>query len=748
MIESGETQSNSTGFLLQVLQELDPRRLVPSLTSGLVVGLIEIIVAISLAALIFTGELSGFVANGIGLALLSAIITSIAVALFSSLPGTVGGNQEAPAAILAVIAAAIVSTMPAEANAQETFVTVVAAIGLATVLTGTFLLALGYFKLGDLARFLPYPVVGGFLAGTGWLLVTGAIGMMADTPFSLRELPALLQPEILVRWLPGLIFAIAMLLISRRFDHFLLMPALVLGAIVLFYVAVGLFGFSTSELSAQGWLLGPFPEERLWLPLSLADLAHVKWSVIWGQAANIATILIVSVVALLLNASGLELTTKRDVELNRELQAAGVGNFLAGLAAGIVGFQQLGLSTLNYKLGATSRLTGLVEAGLCGLALFLGASFLPFLPKVIVGGLLLFLGLSFLFEWVYQTWFKFPKIDYFIILLILVVIATVGFLEGVAVGIGAAVIMFVVNYSWINVVKHELSGATFRSRVNRSSRQRRILQQQGHQLYILQLQGFIFFGTARNLLNQVCQRLREPDLPAVRFVLLDFCEVTGLDSTAMLSFAKMKHLAESQDIILIITSPSAQIRRQLEIGGLREEEAGIVRIFPDLDHGLEWCETQILLAEDAKEEDRTLQEQLEELLNGSVDIANLLKYFEQQLVDAGHYLMKQGDPPDDLFFIESGQVTARLEISGSEPIRLETMRGGRVVGEIGFYLGQARTASVVADEPSVIYRLSSSSLQDMEKRDPEVASIFHQIIVHLLAERAAHLINAVEALRH
>ena len=747
MIESGETQSNNTGLLLQVLGEVDPRRLVPSLTSGLVVGLIEIIVAISLAALIFAGELSDFVANGIGLALLSAIITSIAVALFSSLPGMVGGNQEAPAAILAVIAAAIVSTMPAEASAQEAFVTVAAAIGLTTVLTGTFLLALGHFKLGDLARFLPYPVVGGFLAGTGWLLVTGAIGMMTDTAFSLGEPPALLQPEILVRWLPGLIFAIGMLLISRRFDHFLLMPALVLGAIVLFYVAVGLFGFSTSELSGQGWLLGPFPEERLWLPFSLADLAHVKWSVIWGQAANIATILIVSVVALLLNASGLELTTKQDVELNRELQAAGVGNFLVGLTAGIVGFQQLGLSTLNHKLGATSRLTGLVEAGLCGLALFLGASFLPFFPKVVVGGLLLFLGLSFLFEWVYQTWFKFPKIDYFIIILILVVIATVGFLEGVAVGIGAAVIMFVVNYSWINVVKHELSGVTFRSRVNRSSRQRRILQRQGHQLYILRLQGFIFFGTASNLLNQVRQRLRKPDLPAVRFVLLDFCEVTGLDSTAMLSFAKMKQLAESQDIILIITSPSAQIRRQLEIGGLREE-GGIVRIFPDLDHGLEWCETQILLAEDGKEEDRSLQEQLEELLNGSVDMAKLLKYFEQQKVDAGHYLMKQGDPPDDLFFIESGQVTAQLEISGSEPIRLETMRGGRVVGEIGFYLGQARTASVVADEPSVIYRLSSSSLQDMEKRDPEVASIFHQIIVYLLAERAAHLINAVDALRH
>jgi SulP family sulfate permease len=150
---------------------------------------------------------------------------------------------------------------------------------------------------------------------------------------------------------------------------------------------------------------------------------------------------------------------------------------------------------------------------------------------------------------------------------------------------------------------------------------------------------------------------------------------------------------------------------------------------------------------DPDEEDRTLQEQLEELLNRAVDVAGLLKYLERQRVDAGHYLMNQGDPPDDLYFIESGQVTARLELPGQEPVRLETMRGGHVVGEIGFYLGHTRTAAVVADEPSIIYRLSASALQEMEKNDPEAASIFHQIIVDLLAERVTHLINVVNALQ-
>lgn len=100
----------------------------------------------------------------------------------------------------------------------------------------------------------------------------------------------------------------------------------------------------------------------------------------------------------------------------------------------------------------------------------------------------------------------------------------------------------------------------------------------------------------------------------------------------------------------------------------------------------------------------------------------------------------------DLYFVETGQVTARVEDPGREPVRLETMQGGRVVGEIGFYLGNPRTAAVVTDEPSTIYRLSRSALQQMEKTDPEVASTFHQIIVHLVTERLTHLINTVQAL--
>ena len=94
-----------------------------------------------------------------------------------------------------------------------------------------------------------------------------------------------------------------------------------------------------------------------------------------------------------------------------------------------------------------------------------------------------------------------------------------------------------------------------------------------------------------------------------------------------------------------------------------------------------------------------------------------------------------------------GQVTSQLENPGEQPVRLETMRGGRIVGEIGFYLGTPRSAAVKADEPTRAYRLTRQALAAMEQTDPESATAFHRLIAQLLSARALHLIQSVEALQ-
>ena len=143
-------------------EETRSERLVPALTSGVLMGITEVMFALSLGSLIFSGELAPFLPYGIGMALVSATVMLIGLSAASSVPGVIGSTQDSAAVILAVIAAGLAGTLSA-AGAQDKLTTVLVSIAVTTLLTGILFLALGLYKLGKLVRFIPYPVVGGFL---------------------------------------------------------------------------------------------------------------------------------------------------------------------------------------------------------------------------------------------------------------------------------------------------------------------------------------------------------------------------------------------------------------------------------------------------------------------------------------------------------------------------------------------------------------------------------------------------------
>ena len=238
-----------------------------------------------------------------------------------------------------------------------------------------------------------------------------------------------------------------------------------------------------------------------------------------------ATILILSVIALLLNTSGLEVTAHRDIDLNRELVTAGLANLVGGLGGSAVGYQTLGLSSLAYRLGARSRLVSIIAGLVCGVALLFGASLFSYIPKLLLGGMLLYVGLTFLVEWLVDARRFLPTIDYVLVWIILLIIAGVGFLPGIGAGIAIAAVLFVITYSRVDIVRHALSGESFQSNVDRPKAHRDLLAQQGGQIFILRLQGFIFFGTIQAILNRIRQRLVDVHQPKLGFIVLDFQRV-------------------------------------------------------------------------------------------------------------------------------------------------------------------------------------------------------------------------------
>jgi len=717
--------------------------IVPSIIAGVIGGIIKIVAAMAFSALIFTGTLAAYLPQGIGIVLFGFLLFAVISTFTASYPVNINTPQDIPIAIIALIATTVMANSGKDWDAETTFQFIFVTIALTSILVGIFFFILGTLKLGKLVRFIPYPVVGGFLAGTGWLIVKFAFIMTAGMGLSLDNVVSLFDQATLLKWFPGLIFGLIMLISSRYTKHYLLIPALIAIGITSFYAIMFFYGFSYTDLESNGYLLGPFPEGGLFQGLPLKYLSDFKWSIFLEQLPAIGTMMILNTISVLFNYSGLEIIIKKDLDLDQELKTTGIGNIIAGLGGAPPGHLSLGGTLLSISIGSKSKLTNIIIALLCALTLFFGSEVLSFFPRIILGGLLFNLGLSFLVDWLYSTWSRVPKIDYTIILLIFLVIGTVGFLEGIITGLLMSVVLFVVSYSKVEIIKHELTGKTFHSNVERSESLKKIIDDSGDQTLILPLQGFIFFGSANRLLERIKLHLQSQNEKNIKYLVFDFKQVTGVDSSTINSFNKLRILAELNNFQVLFCNLTPQIISQFEAEGLFADSMDLFLKFDDLDHGMEWCEEEII--SETTIGSNKQKEEIDEIKLFEEKFADLLTYFESKDINQNTTLIEQGNDPEGLYFIKSGRVTVELRSSNNK-IRLKSMGTGTVVGEVSLYLKTQATASVISNTACETYFLSHENFEKLNKEDPERAAELHTYIVKLLSDRLAKSNATIQAL--
>jgi len=728
-----------------IKKNFHPSILLPGFTAGLINAIILISVELSFAALIFSGDLQEFLPRGIGIMLMGTVIISIIISLTSSLAGMIGVPQDTPAALMALVTAGIAATLKGRAP-EVIYSTAIGAIIFASLLTGVLFILLGWFKTSAFVRYIPYPVVGGFLAGTGYLLTKGALGVMVDVPLTFATLPEFFRPDVLWHWLPGVLFGITLFLILRRHNHFLIMPGAIAAGTILFYIYIFFAGISISQASAGGWMLGPFPQGGLFKLYTLDNVAMIQWPAIFGHFDTFITLFGLSVISLLLNASGLEVIYKKDIDLDRELISAGGATLVGGLFGSPVGYQTLGFSALAQRFNVQSRLVGVVTGVLCGLALFFGASVLSYFPKPVLGGILFMLGISFMAEWLIDYYKLLPRMDYILIWVMLIIIGLFGFLQAIGAGIVIAAILFVVSYGSVSVIKSAVAGDFFHSYVERSKRHKKVLAEKGAQIYILRLQGYIFFGSIQRVLQDIHERISLKDAQPLKYLVLDFKAVNRLDSSAIFGMTRLKQSIEANDIVMTWTNLSDEVGTQMENGALLQNEGESFSIQPTLEYGVEWCESK-LLEKEAKENKVDFVDSILSYMSHSFPgMKRVEQYIEKETIQAGEYLIRQGEASNDLFFIESGLLTVEFEASNGKKERLRSVQSGATVGEVAFYLGSVRTASVKAERLSTVYRLTMKTLDKIQKDDPQVAAMLHEWLGRLLAERLADNNRIIELL--
>ncbi|BAS55853.1 MULTISPECIES: SulP family inorganic anion transporter [Leptolyngbya] len=706
----------------------------PNILAGLISGLVCVTYSLSFAALIFSGSLSTHLSAGIYSALISATIVGIAVALKSSFTCAIAGPDSNTSAILALMASAIASQL---SNAPSLLPTVWTMLVISSIVSGIFLIGLNYLQLGQFVRFIPYPVIGGFLAGAGWLIIRGGFVVTTGIALEFENFSALFHLSHLLHWLSAAGFALLLKLVLSRYNHYLVVPAFLLAGFVLTYLVLGSMGISLEQARAEDWLFSASSINQQESFTGLPSVLQIDWRVLWKEIPSLLAMMCVLALSTLLNATGLELISQQDIDINRELKTCGVANLAAGIGGGMVGFLSFNRSVLNRSAGATGRLSGIVASLFCAAFLFLGTEVIAFVPKPLLGGLLFYIGLNSLIEWLYNARKRLPTIEYTLIILILVIIAGSGFLQGVGAGLVIACLIFAVNYSRTPLIHSEMFGNNRPSNFERSFQQQRILRQQGQQIYILCLRGYIFFGTSNTFLNHVRDVLARAKTP-IRYLVFDFHLINGLDSSAVSSFVKLRRFAQQQDLHLVFTHLPPELERQfIQNDCLKVEDDPICRRFPDLDRGIEWCEEQILKAIQLRRRRfLPLTLQIPELLMLSKEeTRQFMSYLEPLQIPENHILFTPGAAADTLYFLENGQMSLLSQSTSGEPKRVRTLSSGTVLGEVEFYQDSVRLVSAIADKGSSLYCLSKQNLQAMQKNHPQLAAAFHQFIAHLLAER-------------
>ena len=260
--------------------------------------------------------------------------------------------------------------------------------------------------------------------------------------------------------------------------------------------------------------------------------------------------------------------------------------------------------------------------------------------------------------------------------------------------------------------------------------------EKGEQIHMLWLQGYLFFGTANALFEHLRELLRRPGRP-IRFVLLDFKMNRGIDSSAVMSFVKIMQMATEQGVTLVFTDLPEEGELLLRRGGFSFGEQTACHLLPDVDRGLEWCENHLLALENAGPDDEPWPQEGEEQRIREVMDA-VLKFAGRLDVDAGYDIFVQGDASDSLCFLQSGRATAWLELVTGERKRLQTMNPGNLLGELGFFLGETRSATVTTDSPATIYMLTKADRERMLQDNPSVAAAFNELVIRVVGKRLVH----------
>ncbi len=621
------------------------------------------------------------------------------------------------------------------------------------MLTGLFsaLLQLAYGLAGGgrLIKFIPYPVVTGYLSGVAVLMALSQLPRLLALPAGAGLAAGLASPS---SWSgPGLIVgltAMFAMVVAPRLTKAVPAPVVGLAAGVTAYWAASLVHPELRTVSGNALVVGRLPGGIAGMWSALGS----RWSGLSGFDAGMfkAAAMPAATLSLLLSVDTLktcvvvDTLTRSRHDSDRELRGQGLGNLAAALLGGAAGAGTMGATLVNINAGGRTRLSGALAGAFTVLTLLLAGPLVAWVPVPALAGILLIV-----------AWRMFDRkslrllrrrstqLDFAVSAAVIVAAVSIDLIAAAGIGIGLAALLFLRDLSRGSVVRRKVRGDAVTSRQRRLPAEREALRELGSAVVLCELQGSLFFGTTDQLLSEL-----DADLKTCRFVILDLKRVQSVDFTAAHMLKQIEdRLHERGGRLLLCQLPQNLPTGQdlesyfAEVGLVKPER--FVSVFGELDAALEWVEDRLLsdagLAPPVSAAPLGLQDiELFRELDAD-ETASVRSILRELSAPAGSAVFRRGEAGDEVFLIRKGRVRILLPLEGGKEHHKEhhvaTFGRRDFFGEVAFLDRGARTADAVALTPTELFALSRARFNDLSRSHPALGAMLFARLSHALALR-------------
>lgn len=695
------------------------------LWSSIVTGVDASLIATALGLM---GALVSF--SSLGPAALPYALGSVTIALvLGGLVGMVVSRDIVivcgPTATGALIVAAMTDQLLRLEGAAVSLEVAVFATTVVTLGGGLIQLALARARLGAALKFIPYPVLMGFVNAVGVSLVVsvvpfalghtglGHLSQIATWFDDWRPASLLVATSgtvagyVAVRWLPRAPSAFIALAFATATHHLIaaVAPAWALGP---------LLPFATID---------PWPAYGR--ALAAPSLGIAGWGIVLQAALTVG---VLNAVFSLLSTAFVVRDEGRPVDGNDLLAKLGTAGVASGLALGMPMAVITSASLVVRQTLGHHRVTNATYLIALALLFWCGGRLFALVPMAAVASSVFVIART---QYDVTTW---PLIRQAMKgraqrattlgpLLVAALVVAVGAFRSLAaalsVGALAAVCLLAIEMRR-NVVLGMQDGRARRSRHVRTAAERERLDALGDRIRVIELGHWLYFGTADEialLVDQQCD---------ARWVLLDARRIAGIDLTAAHSLVQAAERLHRKGGHLVLAGIRDDDPRRRALDALEDDAARAhLSIAPDIDFALERAEDDLLGATD--ETSGIADVTLPGL--SSDEAARLATRFETCTFRAGERLFRAGDPGDALFLVRSGRVTLWAGQSPHARMRLLTFGAGGLFGEMALLDGRPRSADAQADTDCTLQALSRDAFVALARSDPAL----HARVLNVLA---------------